>query len=100
MCELVFDVLDPAELAFLRTVAEKIGERIARREQQARRRKNTAAKQSGRGAARSQPRCGAVCVEWPAYLLIRGLQTEHQPRLLADPVGVQLGHGIVEFAVA
>ncbi|MER5690094.1 hypothetical protein [Streptomyces sp. NPDC002205] len=51
MRDLAFDVLDPAELAVLRTAAEKIGERIERREQQARRRKNTAAKPSRRGAA-------------------------------------------------
>ncbi|MFB7312734.1 MarR family winged helix-turn-helix transcriptional regulator [Streptomyces sp. NPDC056192] len=43
--DLVFDVLDPAELDTLRTTAEKINETIDRQEQQANPRKNTALRQ-------------------------------------------------------
>jgi hypothetical protein len=28
------------------------------------------------------------------------LEAEHQPRLVADPVGIQFGHCVVEFAIA
>jgi DNA-binding MarR family transcriptional regulator len=48
--DLVFDVLDPAELRSLRTAAEKISERIDRREQQADPRKATAPEPSHRDA--------------------------------------------------
>jgi DNA-binding MarR family transcriptional regulator len=48
--DLVFDVLDPAELTSLRTAAEKISERIDCREQQACRRKDTAPQSPQRDA--------------------------------------------------